>query len=151
MSKVGEWPRSDEKYRALLQCVNEVVDISRRLPEAPFFPELSNVDICQFSHAIEGSFEPVLKVLVDFHEDGSVFLVTIDPAPSVYRQNYGTYGAFSILGQSVTENYWETMARQSTGELLFSANTIAIAGDLERYSRGLSVELEVGHHVDHAW
>lgn len=134
ISPVGDWPRDEDRYLDLLSSVERLLNTSVRFPELPFRAGRGNLDICQYSHAIEGSFEPVLQALVDSHADESVTVATFDPEPAEYREEYGTFGAFTIPGRRISETYWDAVAQESTGELIFSANVVAQVGSSGRWA-----------------
>jgi hypothetical protein len=134
MSTIGEWPRDNDRYVELLDGMEGFLDTALRFPALPFRSKLGNLDICQYSHAIEESFEPVLQSLVDTYGDDLVTVATFDPEPLEYQDHYGTFGAFTISGRGISETYWSAVAQESTGELLFSANVVAQVGSSGRWA-----------------
>lgn len=134
ISLVGEWPHDEAQYLDLLRGVERILNTAVRFPELPFRSGRGNLDICQYSHAIEGSFEPVLQALVDSHADKFVTVATFDPGPMEYREEYGTFGAFTIPGRHISETYWNAVSQESTGELIYSANVVAQVGSSGRWA-----------------
>lgn len=138
MNDVVTRPRNDEQHDQLLNEVGTLLDVEKRLPDWPFLTSSGNVNFCQYSHAIEGSFGPVLQALVDMHGDETVTSVTLDPSPTYYREHYGAYGSFRVSGPAISGAYWDAVAYEPqgdpTGALTFTANVVAMVGSTGRWS-----------------
>lgn len=90
------YPSNAAVFGRVLGDVKQAIQIDLRLPDWPFRAPVGNVDICQFSLAIEGPFGKVLQSLADTHQDSSISLATLEPNPEYYRDNYGSYPAFTV-------------------------------------------------------
>lgn len=152
-------PRNDEQHAHLLREVEALLDVEERLPHWPFHAAFGNVDICQYSHAVEGSFGPVLQALVDQHGDDTVTSVTLEPSAAYYHQNYGTFGSFRVSGPAISSAYWDAVSHEPqgdpTGALTYTANVVAIVGSTGRWSvwaeRTWDLALVVSQYPDGPW
>jgi hypothetical protein len=126
------YPADASTFEQILGDVTRTLDLKVRLPAWPFRAARGNVDICQFSPAVEGPFGAVLQALVDVHGDTTVSLVALEPTPAYYRDNYGSYPAFIVPGENVAHSYWNAVSRppgeDPTGSLAYTANVVGIAG-----------------------
>lgn len=155
MNEIGNWPRNDQQYEALRRDVGKVLDLTQRMPALPFSANSGHLDFCEYSDVIEGPFEPVLQALADTFSDERITVLTVDPGPSIYRSRYGTFGAFSIPGGNISETYWEAMRHQPTGELIFSADKIALIGSSLRWAvwaeRSWDIGIILSDRADGPW
>ncbi len=159
MNDVVTYPRDNDQNSQLLGEVRALLETESRLPDWPFRAASGNVDVCQYGHAIEGSFGPVLQALVDTHGDVSVTGATLDPSPAYYREHYGTYGSFRISGPGIGEAYWDAVAYEPqddpTGALTFTANVVAIVGSSGQWSvwaeRSWDLALVMSQYSDGPW
>ena len=91
MIDLGRYPEDAEAFDADLNGIRSALDTDRRLPDWPFRLDAVNVDVCQFSHAIEGTFGGVVQALADVHGDEAVSLAVLEPSPQYYRDSYCSY------------------------------------------------------------
>ncbi|MFD6445805.1 hypothetical protein ACFWEJ_11910 [Promicromonospora sp. NPDC060204] len=138
MSNATTHPRDDSEYEQLLEEVRAVIDVDRRLPAWPFRNAPGDIDICQYSHAIEGPFGPVLQALADAHGDETMTVVALDPAAAYYHEHYGVYGAFRMAAKAISGSYYDAVAFEPhgdpTGALTFTTDVLAIVGSSGRWS-----------------
>lgn len=132
MTEAVLYPSDIEGFERNLRDIERVLETNRRLPDWPFRVPTGNADVCQFSLAVEGPFGAVLQALVDSHADESVSLAVLDPSPDYYRENYGTYPAFTTPGGAIATTYWELVAHEPggdpTGAVTYTANAVALVG-----------------------
>jgi hypothetical protein len=132
MTAAEIYPSDATTFARILGGVEKALQADLRLPAWPFRASTGNADICQFSLAIEGPFGAVLQALVDAHGDASVSLVALDPTPDYYRDNYGSYPAFTMSSQNLVQNYWKAVSYEPggdpTGSLAYTANVVGITG-----------------------
>ncbi len=133
MSEEVTYPQDSDTFANLLGRVQELLLTDVRLPAWPFRMEVGNADICQYSHAIEGTFGPVLQALAEDHGDETVTLVVLEPTPSYYRENYAHFPAFRISVQGIADAYWDAGAYEPlgdpTGAVIYTADVVALVGD----------------------
>jgi hypothetical protein len=135
MTESRQYPEDRAMFDALLVGVERVVDTEIRLPSWPLrdWTAAANVDVCQYSNAIEGAFGPVLQALADFHGDEVVTTVVLDPTPAYYHEHYGTFPAFSLSRDDVAASFWECVSFEPggdpTGAVVYTANVVTAVGD----------------------
>ncbi|MCP2180059.1 hypothetical protein LY12_001321 [Prauserella alba] len=126
------YPADLASYQQIFEGVERALDVEIRLPQWPFRAASGNVDICQFYLAIEGRFGPVLQALADAHHDESVSVCVFEPTADYYRENYGSYPAFTLPREKLTRNYWGAVSHEPggdpTGALTYTANVVGITG-----------------------
>lgn len=119
-------------YERIVEDIKNTSDIDRRLPYWPFRIVTGNIDICQFSMAIERDFGPVLQLLADTHHDESVSVSAFEPTAGYYRDNYGSYSAFTLPTKTLGHDYWGAVSHEPsgdpTGALAYTANVVGMAG-----------------------
>jgi hypothetical protein len=153
------YPVDRDSFGQIRGAVAQVLDLDCRLPDWPFTVPVGNADVCQFDLAIAGTFGPVLQRLVDAHGDTSVSLVVLEPTPDYYRENYGSYPAFTIPGQNIAETYWGVVAYEPdddpTGAVIFTADVVGIVGSSARWAvwaeRSWDIAIVLSQHVGGAW
>src|SRR3954454_13009074 len=133
MTDALRYPEDGWGFDELRDKVEGVIDTSRRLPAWPLRARSTAcTDICQFGHSIEGPFGPVLQSLADFHGDGLVTTVVLEPTPAYYRENYGTYPAFSLARAALAASFWDCVSFEPrgdpTGAVVYTANVAATVG-----------------------
>lgn len=133
MSDRLRFPPDPAGFAVLSDGVERVVDTSSRLPQWPLrHRRTAHVDVCQYSHAIEGSFAPVLQSLADFHGDVVVTTLVLEPKPAYYREHYGGFSAFLLPRGDVSTSFWDCVsyepAGDPTGALINTANVVATVG-----------------------
>lgn|GEM_PF-776850 len=135
--KESIYPESLTTFQRILDSVGRCVELESRLPAWPFTAPTGYVSACEYDDAIEGPFGPVLRSLADTYGDRQVSLVVLDPSPQYYRDNYGSYPAFSIAVERLV-SYWDVVAYEPgddpTGAVIFTANTVAIVGDSGKWA-----------------
>ncbi|MDP9903112.1 hypothetical protein [Arthrobacter bambusae] len=102
---------------------------------------------------------PVLQALVEAHNDTSVSLAVLDPAPAYYRDNYGSYPVFTLPGVTIDDNYWDAVTFEPggdpTGSVAYTANVVALVGSSERWAvwaeRSWDMALVLSQHTNGAW
>jgi hypothetical protein len=89
--------------------------------------------VCQYSHAIEGAFGPILKSLADFHGDGVVTTPVLEPTPIYYREHYSGFSVFSLPREDLAESFWDCVSfepdNDPTGAVAYTANVVTAMGD----------------------
>ncbi|MFN8075867.1 MAG: hypothetical protein U0Q15_10675 [Kineosporiaceae bacterium] len=132
MTESSFYPRTRADFALIAGAVSHALQVDARLPEWTFTAESGKIDICQFGVCIEGPFGRILQHLVDEHGDVSVSLMVLSPEPEYYRQNYGSFPAFTIPAESVEEGYWDAVVYEPngdpTGAVGYTANVVGIAG-----------------------
>lgn len=159
MIDLARYPEDASVFEALQQSIRGALDIDRRLPSWPFRLDSANVDICQYSHAIEGAFGPVLNSLVSVHNDDAVSLVVLEPSPRYYRDNYGSYPSFAIASSDLPEAYWELVAHEPggdpTGAVTYTADIVALVGSSSKWAvwaeRSWDLALVFSGHRNGPW
>lgn len=159
MIDLTQYPKDPTAFGALLNCITSVLDTDRRLPDWPCRRRSANADVCQYSHAIEGTFGPVLQALVDLHGDEAVSLVVLEPSPRYYRYNYGSYPAFSLSSQDLAEAYWEAVAHEPqgdpTGAVIYTADVVALTGSSKTWAvwaeRSWDIAVVFSEHRNGPW
>jgi hypothetical protein len=138
MTVTNSYPSDATSFQRILGSFERVLHTENRLPHWPFRSRTGTVDICQFSLAIEGPFGPVLQALVEAHEDTSVSLVVLDPAPAYYRTYYGSYPGFTLPAAGIAENYWDAVSFEPggdpTGSVAYTANVVALVGSSGKWA-----------------
>lgn len=158
MSEYVSRPRDQRLFDALTASMGLLVQ-EARLPDWPFTFHRANVDLCQFSHAVEGSFGPVLRELAAHYKDDAVTVVVLDPSPAYYREEYGSYPVARLPREGIEDSYWETMAYEPdddpTGAMIFTANVAAIVGSSARWAvwaeRSWDLALVASDELDGPW
>ncbi|MEV0891080.1 hypothetical protein [Promicromonospora sp. NPDC050262] len=138
MNDATTTPRNDREYEQILDEVRALIDVERRLPAWPFRNTPGNIDICQYGHAVEGPFGPVLQALADAYGDASITVAALDPSGAYYHKHYGAYGAFRIAAHVVGASYYDAVAFEPqgdpTGALTFTTDVLTIVGSSGRWS-----------------
>lgn len=151
---VATWASSEDQYNDIVRNVRVLVDVDRRLPVLPFRVG-GHIDVCQYSPAVDGSFGPVLQALANVYGDEFVSVAAFDPEPSVFCDEYGTYGAFRIPARGISDNYWWAMSDESRGELTYVANVLALAGSSGRWAvwaeRSWDLAIVMTQHAGGPW
>jgi hypothetical protein len=83
----------------------------------------------------------------------------LEPTPTYYRENYGSYPAFTLSGQIVAESYWDAVAHEPdgdpTGSVAYTANVIGIAGSSGAWAvwaeRSWDLAIVLSQSVNGAW
>lgn len=153
------YAQDDEQHGQLLGEVSELLAVDCRLPDRPFRASSGHVDVCQYGHAVEGSFGPVVQALADVHGDESLTVVTLDPSPAYYREHYGTYGSFRVSGPGIGDAYREAVAYEPqgdpTGAVTFTADVVAMVGSTGLWSvwaeRSWDLALVMSQHPAGSW
>ncbi|MFJ4209097.1 hypothetical protein ACIPY2_11630 [Paenarthrobacter sp. NPDC089675] len=159
MTAADFYPTDVASFKRILDNLNKVVHVEHRLPLWPFRAPTGIVDICQYSHAIEGSFEPVLQALAAAHDDTTVSFAAMEPDPHYYRENYGSYPAFVLPAKSIGGRYWDAVSFEPigdpTGSVAYTANVAALVGSSGRWAvwaeRSWDIALVLSQHRDGAW
>lgn len=146
-------------FEGVIGCVERAVETDRRLPDWPFRVLRGNADICQFGLALEGPFGAVLQALVDTHGDDTVSAAVLDPSPSYYRENYGSYPGFKVQGQSIGATYWDSVAYEPggdpTGAMTYTANVATVVGSSGSWAvwaeRSWDLAVVLSQHTDGPW
>jgi hypothetical protein len=117
MSDVMRYPVDSAAFDAILGHVERVVDSGARLPDWPLRNRrTANIDVCQYSHAIEGAFGPVLQSLADFYSDDVVTTLVLEPAPAYYRAQYGAFPIFSLPRRDIAAAFWDCVSFEPEGD-----------------------------------
>ncbi|HVK26541.1 MAG TPA: hypothetical protein VM677_34770 [Actinokineospora sp.] len=159
MTATQFYPSEEAVFERILGEVKRTLQTDLRLPEWPFRSAIGNAEVCQFSLAIEGPFGAVLQSLVDAHGDASVSLSVLDPNPNYYRDNYGSFPAFTLPGQAVGQTYWEAVAHEPggdpTGSVAYTANVVGIAGSTGAWAvwaeRSWDLAIVLSQRIGGAW
>lgn len=159
MIHLTRYPEDAAAFDALLGSTRRVLDTDRRLPDWPFRLDAANADVCQYSHAIEGTFGGVLQALVDVHGDDAISLVVLEPSPRYYRDNYGSYPSFTLPSRELYAAYWDLVSHEPagdpTGAVTYTANVVALAGSSERWAvwaeRSWDIAIVMSQHGDGPW
>ena len=153
------YPVDDDSFTQVLGDIEQSLEPDLRLPNWPFKVPVGNADLCQFSHAVEGTFGPVLQDLVDGHGDVSVSVVVFDPTPAYYREHYGSYPAFTLPGRTIAQTFWGAVAHEPgddpTGSVAYTANVVGIAGSSGEWSvwaeRSWDIAIVLSQQSEGAW
>ncbi|WP_326835142.1 hypothetical protein VSH64_09485 [Amycolatopsis rhabdoformis] len=126
------------EYREFCDRVNEVFDISSRLPRQVFRRIRTESLFGPYDDVIDPEFWPVIANLAKLHGDDKVFLLVVDPDPrEYYLRETGLYPAVSFSLTASEEDYWEAVGFDSVGDvkpsIALSSEVIALTGESGRW------------------
>lgn len=148
MSAPSEFAADSDTFAEMLEDAQRQLDLAARLPHWPFLARSGYVTIFEYDRLMGGSFGTVVQALAHAHDDRTVTVVGLEPAPAYYRDGYGYLPAFRIAGEPATERYAAALCYEPggdpTGAMAYSINVLGIVGSSNSWSVWGQRDWEIG-------
>lgn len=118
-----------DEFESVRSNISAVFHLERRLPGLVFRKTLSHTLFCEYEAALSPELWAMFQRLAKLHGDARVDLLVVEPDhQSYYLDRHGVYPAMSLSVNSSEDDYWDVIAGENGGDIVSTADVIAITG-----------------------